>query len=318
MSAGARRALVLGTGVSGLTCALRLSEAGFDVDAWERRAVEHEVSSVAAAIWYPYKAGPEREAHGWALHSFAAFERLADDPASGVRMRAGSEWFPEGVDPPGFLPELPGARAIPRADLPPGFARGFEFRVPVVDTGVYLGWLRARCAARGVRFERREARALDEALDAAPLVVNCTGLASRELCGDRALVPVRGQVVCVAAGATERFLIDEHGPAGLCYVVPRGRDLVLGGSAVEGREDLAPDADETAAIVARAAAHLPALRRATPLAVKVGLRPCRERVRLEAETPRPGRRIVHDYGHGGAGVTLSWGCADEVVRLALS
>ncbi|HET7458205.1 MAG TPA: hypothetical protein VFJ74_11185, partial [Gemmatimonadaceae bacterium] len=46
----------------------------------------------------------------------------------------------------------------------------------------------------------------------------------------------------------------------------------------------------------------------------VGLRPARPAVRLEAE-PREGGTVVHCYGHGGAGVTLAWGCADEVVGL---
>jgi D-amino-acid oxidase len=46
-------------------------------------------------------------------------------------------------------------------------------------------------------------------------------------------------------------------------------------------------------------------------AVRVGLRPARPAVRLETEGT-PGGVIVHCYGHGGAGVTLSWGCAEEV------
>jgi D-amino-acid oxidase len=47
--------------------------------------------------------------------------------------------------------------------------------------------------------------------------------------------------------------------------------------------------------------------------VRVGLRPFRRGgVRLGRE---PGRRLVHNYGHGGSGVTLSWGCALEAAEL---
>jgi D-amino-acid oxidase len=55
----------------------------------------------------------------------------------------------------------------------------------------------------------------------------------------------------------------------------------------------------------------------TPIQVlqhRVGPRPGRPSVRLEAEQVGA-HRVIHDYGHGGAGVTLSWGCAEEVVRL---
>jgi len=91
---------------------------------------------------------------------------------------------------------------------------------------------------------------------------------------------------------------------------------VLGGSAQEGREDLEPDPDESAAILARCRALEPALANAQLLSVGVGLRPWRPSVRVEREAL--GRAwLIHDYGHGGAGVTLSWGCAEEVARLAV-
>ena len=102
-------------------------------------------------------------------------------------------------------------------------------------------------------------------------------------------------------------MLDGEGPT---YVVPREHDVVVGGTAQEGEWSRTPDPRTAEQVLARATRLVPQLEGARVLAHRVGLRPARPSVRLE----RVGD-VVHCYGHGGAGVTLSWGCADEVVSL---
>ena len=85
---------------------------------------------------------------------------------------------------------------------------------------------------------------------------------------------------------------------------------VLGGTAIEGEWSRTPEPAVAASILERAARIEPRLADARVLRHKVGLRPARPAVRLE----RVGD-VVHCYGHGGCGVTVSWGCADDVVGL---
>jgi D-amino-acid oxidase len=102
--------------------------------------------------------------------------------------------------------------------------------------------------------------------------------------------------------------------------VPRGGDrLVLGGIAEPNEWE--PDIglhnyEPVREMYRRCVEFLPALRFAEidhVEPVRVGLRPVRaDNVRLEIE---PGTPVVHNYGHGGSGVTFSWGCAEEVVEL---
>src|SRR4051795_9612006 len=141
----------------------------------------------------------------------------------------------------------------------------------------------------------------------APLVVNCSGLGSRALAGDPSTTPVRGQVV-VEQWGLEEWWLAEDGPT---YVIPRTHDVVLGGTDDAGEWARTPSPEGAAAIVRRATALVPQVATARSLRHKVGLRPARPEVRLE----RVGD-LIHCYGHGGAGVTLSWGCADEVADLA--
>jgi D-amino-acid oxidase len=90
---------------------------------------------------------------------------------------------------------------------------------------------------------------------------------------------------------------------------------VVGGTDVEGEWDRRPDLRIAAEILRRAEALMPEIAGARVLAHRVGLRPGRSEVRLEAERSPGGGTVVHCYGHGGAGVTVSWGCADEVAEL---
>jgi D-amino-acid oxidase len=312
-----RRAVVIGAGVSGLTSALRLAEAGWRVRVWTADAPRRTISAVAAAIWYPYRVGPAGRVRSWGAASYREFLRLRGEDGAGVRLLPGLELLGPGADLrqfPDWAADIPDFSVATPSQLPPGRV-GWSFSVPVIDTSVYLAWLEVRLAARGVRLEPRRVAALEEGLAAAELVVNCTGLASRELVPDAALRPVRGQVVRVENPGLTRFWLDEHHPEGLLYIVPRSGDCILGGTAEEDEEDCTPDPDTAQGIVRRCAELEPALAGCRIFEHRVGLRPGRPTVRLEAED-RGGGRIIHNYGHGGAGVTLSWGCADAVVALA--
>jgi len=308
-----QQAIVVGGGVSGLTCALRLLGAGLDVRVWTKARALETTSNVAAALWYPFHAGPPERTTPWALASYPVFRELARNPASGVCMRDGRELFENTPEAAGWREELDGFARTAAADLPVGFEGAYECRVPVIEMPLYLPFLEHRVTDAGGQLEVRCVESLEEPLAEAEVVVNCSGLASRALAHDESMYPIRGQVVRVERGSVERFLIDEGHPAGVTYVVPRSEDCVLGGSVAEGSDDLEPSQHTTAAILERCRELEPALADARVLSVAVGLRPGRSEVRLEAEE-LGGRLVVHNYGHGGAGVTLSWGCADEVVE----
>lgn len=306
--------------MSGLSCAVRLREAGVAADVWAREMPPRTTSSVAGAIWYPFQAYPAERVARWASASFVEYARLARDATSGVVLRKGIEVLPEGAvdENAGARRLVPNARPLEPRELPVGFDRGFEVEVPVIEMPVYLEHLLRRLNELGGRVHERALESLDEAFAENRLVVNCTGLASRELASDREVFAIRGQLVRVERSGLERHLLDDFDPRGLTYVIPRSRDCVLGGTVERGREDLVPDESSTQAILQRCRSLVPELAEARVLSVAVGLRPGRSSVRVERVELGHGRTLIHDYGHGGAGVTLAWGCADEVRDLALA
>ena len=147
--------LVVGCGVIGLTAAVRMQEAGLDVRIVTASLPLQTTSSVAAALWYPYKAYPEGRVLSWGTETFGIFEELSRVPESGVRMRGGVEIWREPVPDPWWASAVPDVRRCTRDELPPGYADGHAFTAPVVEMPLYLGYLLDRFASSGGDVEHQ-------------------------------------------------------------------------------------------------------------------------------------------------------------------
>src|SRR5205085_4749046 len=155
-----------------------------------------------------------------------------------------------------------------------------------------------------VRFEK-----LEDVEPKFDLVVNCAGIGASTLVHDPDLEPHRGQVAIVQKMDLKCAIVCDDAP--LMYVIPRTNDCVFGGTN-DLSDNLEPDSATTKAIVAECSRVLE-VEKPRVLRERVGLRPFRKSgVRLEKEKLSDGRTVTHNYGHGGSGFTLSWGCAENV------
>jgi D-amino-acid oxidase len=308
--------VVVGSGISGLATASALLEAGHAVRVVTADPAGATTSALAAAVWFPTHVAPWERVSRW---SEQTFDVLADQAASrvpGVVMRESLGLYRQPPSEPEWAAAVGGVRPARIDELPPGYEYGLRFAVPLAEMPVYLPWLVARVRALGGQFVLRRLRSLDEVGDEADVVVDCAGLGARELVDDPAVHPVRGRIIRVVNPGLTMSVRDEEHPGGRAYVHPRTEDCILGGTLEEHEWDTTVDPAAGAAIVERCCDLVPALRGARILEQLVGLRPGRPTVRLEEGEPlRSGARVVHNYGHGGSGVTLSWGCAREVVEL---
>jgi D-amino-acid oxidase len=287
---------VVGGGAVGLSCASRLAGAGHDVTVVAERKPADTTSAIAGGLIYPPGTKPFGKCAAWTAASVAEFRRRG---GPGIRMMPGRLIHAERVPDPEWT--------VAMDDFAwEGSTLGFT--TAIVDTPVYLDSLAAELASAGVAFEHRRVR--DLAGVDADLVVNAAGLGGGELAGDDSLVAVGGQVVHLADPGLTEWVVEEQADP-VTYVIPHGRRVVCGGTEEPGREGVAPDPAVAADIVRRVRALVPALADAAILGTSVGLRPYRPEVRLD----RVGD-VIHCYGHGGAGITLSWGCADDVLALA--
>ena len=297
---------MVGAGVVGLTTAVRLEEAGHRVRVVAAERPERTTSAAAGAVWYPFAVGPPEAVNRWARATRAWLLELSRTvPEAGVDVLTVRECAAD-ARPPWWAEAIDGIKLVEEPQ-PSGASLAWEFEAPRVEPALHLRWLESRLD-RPIEMSRVD-RLEDVPGDT---VVNCTGIGARRLTGDTALRALLGQTVLVEPGDVDarRMYGDERDLSTMFYVIPRRAEVVLGGCALPFDADVLPPPDPAlrAAFLERARAagfrHGPVLRDA------VGLRPVRPEVRVE----RVGR-IIHHYGHGGAGYTLARGSAADVVAL---
>ncbi|MET0491785.1 MAG: FAD-dependent oxidoreductase [Actinoplanes sp.] len=309
--------LIVGAGVSGLTTGVCLAERGVRVRILAERGPEETTSANAGAIWDPIYANHPK-VFEWSGRTYDVLAALVAEGRPEVRMVPGVEASRARIDPPRWARTLPGYRVCTPEELPGGFLSGWHYTAPIIDMRPYLRYLAARLARAGGTIASGRLETLDEALALASIVVNCSGAGARDLVPDPEVEPIRGQLVAVRNPGIAEFFAEHTAELGeMTYVLPQGDVLLLGGSADKGQAEPVPDPAVAHGIIARCALVFPEVAHAEVLGHRTGIRPQRPRIRLE-HVALGDRHLVHNYGHSGAGVSLSWGCATDVAELVAS
>lgn len=309
--------IIIGCGVSGLTCGVKLLENDFKVEIIASKLPPHTTSNIAPAYWYPYRVYPEEKVLKWGEISFAEYTKLSKQNGTGISFMKLFKLFDKKVPKPYWTKLVRNFREAKQSELPKNYSYGFIVEIPQIETPVYLKYLYDRFIDSGGKITKleEELTSLEQLYPENKIIINCTGLGSHKLCSDKNMFPIRGQLVRTSNPGIDYIYNDEEGPLSMTYIVPRSKDCILGGTAQENNWDLEVDYKTSDKIISNSKILAPKLKDAKILDHKVGLRPGRTEVRLEAAKVSNNCTVIHNYGHGGAGFTLSWGCAEDVLNL---
>lgn len=320
------RVAVVGAGVMGLSTALCISKLvpRCSITVISDKFTPETTSDVAAGILIPhaYPDTPVHKQKQWFRETFDHLFAIANSAEAGeaaVHLVSGWQVFQSmpTEEVPFWADVVLGFRKMTEAELKkfPQHVFGQAFTTLKCEGSAYLPWLEKRVKESGGVLLTRRIEDLWELHPSFDIVVNCSGLGSRQLVGDLNIFPVRGQLLKVQAPWVKHFIRDG---SGLTYIYPGASNVILGGSRQKGDWNLTPDAEISKDILSRCCALEPSLHGARDIKETVGLRPYRAGVRLQKELlARDDQRlpVVHHYGHGSGGFSMHWGTALEATRL---
>eukprot|EP00794_Sanderia_malayensis_P000291 gene291-917_t len=326
------KVVVIGGGVIGFSTAYVLKKRypNVDVTLLAELFSPDTCSDIAAGIWEPFVLAetPMELQRKWSKATWDRAKELSRESYAheiGISTCSGYNLFDIEIDQ---LPEwhdlVPDMKKLTKKDLqlknfPEKYQSGFFFTTLMIESHGYLPWLQKCFCKLGGKIEKKYIESFEEVAEY-DLVINCTGFGARKLCNDMSITPVRGQVMRVQAPWVRHFyLCDLSKENKVAYIIPNNKWLVLGGTVQVGNFNTNVTQADKDHIIKETGLIQPDLKNCVHLKDAVGLRPSRPCVRLEFELTslkNKTLKIIHNYGHGGAGLTIHWGCAMDAADLA--
>ncbi|KAH8238974.1 hypothetical protein KR038_011044 [Drosophila bunnanda] len=328
---------VIGAGVNGIASAIKILEhhltegQPISVTIISEDFTPNTTGDGSAGLWGPYLLGgtPQSKVYKWSqsMHQFLENIWLSEDAGeAGVCLLPCVRLSTSTVDSVedfwrnivyGAMDLTADQLAVYNVGRSVKFTSGLSFITYTSEPVKLLPYLMKRFLRNGGKIVRRKIEDLDAFIadSGYDVIVNCSGLGSRKLLKDEQMYSVRGQVSRVKANWIFSAVLDESDDGN--YIIPNTESVVLGGTHQEGDNNTQVCERDRQFIVSGCRRFIPGLEQTESLFDWVGLRPGRGELRLEAER-RGQKLLIHNYGHGGSGVTLCWGCADDVLDLLLA
>lgn len=241
-----KKAVVVGSGAVGLSMAIELLEAGWQVAVVGETLSPNTTSDGSGGYWRPvFLEMEESKLLGICEYSFKRMiEIMKGAKDVGMHLVSGYEFYKQDKEPevPIWSKVVYGFRRALHDEIgtfgPPGSTHGFSYTTLILEPPRYMQWMMSRIVALGGSITQRRVSSLEEAATfmegGASLVVNCAGLFGGRLAGDdSSVVPIRGQIIKVAPTKptlSRFFLVDLTISDEVAYILPRDDCIVLGGT----------------------------------------------------------------------------------------